>query len=178
MHRSWGGRLCGASALIAVAMGVADHFAVWKKFCNFVAMKHIAKFISLNCFSPKRVLLVIAAFFALSTSSFAQISVRATKYHPGRRGVGHVTASGDRINMKKLRNYEIRWVAMSPDLFRNHGFKLGDTIKVTCKNPKVSGLWVIKDRMSKRMHNYLDFLVPYGDHYNFHAPMTVQIEKM
>ena len=149
-----------------------------EKFCNFVAMKHIAKFISLKCFSPKRVLLMLAAFFALSVSSFAQISVRASKYHPGHRGVGHFTASGDRINLKKLRNYEIRWVAMSPDLFRKHGFSLGDTIRVTCSNPKISGLWVVKDRMSKRMHNYLDFLVPYGDNYNFHAPMPVQIEKV
>ena len=105
--------------------------------------------------------------------------MRATKYHPGMGGAGHVTASGDRIDKAKLRNYEIRWVALSADMFRKHGFKLGDTIMVTSESvPKLNGKWVVKDRMGARRKQSIDFLLPKGDNYRFHGTTTVTIEKV
>ena len=81
----------------------------------------------------RTILLAIAAIVAL-TAMGQKHTLRATKYHPGMGGAGWVTASGDRIDNGKLKNYEIRWVALSPDMFSRYGFRLGDTIEVTCEN--------------------------------------------
>ena len=48
-----------------------------------------------------------------------EFKLHATKYHPGQGGAGWVTASGDRINYDKLKNYQIRWVALSHDMFKS-----------------------------------------------------------
>jgi len=104
-------------------------------------------------------------------------TVSATKYHPGMGGAGWVTASGDRIDNAKLKKYEIRWVALSPDLF-NKGFRLGDTIEVTCDRvPKLNGKWVVKDKMGRRTHMKIDFLLPRGDDHDFHSRVNVTIRK-
>ena len=102
-------------------------------------------------------------------------TVSATKYHPGMGGAGWVTASGDRIDNAKLKKYEIRWVALSPDLF-NKGFRMGDTIEVTCESvPKLNGLWIVKDKMGRRMRKRIDFLLPRGDNYGFtHTSVTIE----
>ena len=104
-------------------------------------------------------------------------TVSATKYHPGMGGAGWVTARGDRIDNAKLKKYEIRWVALSPDLF-NKGFRMGDTIEVTCDRvPKLNGKWVVKDRMGRRTHMKIDFLLPRGDDHDFHSRVNVTIRK-
>ncbi|MBO4870923.1 MAG: hypothetical protein J5565_02935 [Muribaculaceae bacterium] len=123
--------------------------------------------------------LMIVMVIAGLTMMGQEYTLRATKYHPGTGGAGWVTASGARIDNTKLRNYEIRWVALSGDMFRQHGFKLGDTINVTCeKVPKLNGKWVVKDRMGTRRPLHIDFLLPKGDNYNFTSPTNVTIEKV
>ncbi|MBR1551042.1 MAG: hypothetical protein IJ632_01830 [Muribaculaceae bacterium] len=123
----------------------------------------------------RTILLALAAIVALTAMS-QKHALRATKYHPGMGGAGWVTASGDRIDNGKLKNYEIRWVAMSPDMFSNYGFRLGDTIEVTCDNvPKLNGRWIVKDKMGRRMRKRIDFLLPRGDNYGFtHANVTIE----
>ncbi|MBR6282998.1 MAG: hypothetical protein IKR25_01720 [Muribaculaceae bacterium] len=124
----------------------------------------------------RRLLLAVMATMSLSLMG-QQFTMHATKYHPGMGGAGWRTASGDRIDNNKLRNYEIRWVALSSDMFRQHGFKLGDTIVVTSTSvPKLNGKWVVKDRMGTRRRQSIDFLLPKGDNYNFHTS-KVTIEK-
>ena len=104
-------------------------------------------------------------------------TVSATKYHPGMGGAGWVTATGDRIDNAKLKRYEIRWVALSPDLL-NKGFRMGDTIEVTCDRvPRLNGKWVVKDRMGRRTHMKIDFLLPRGDDHDFHSRVNVTIRK-
>lgn len=123
-------------------------------------------------------ILPVVIVFALSALA-QEFTMRATKYHPGTGGAGWVTASGSRIDGSKLRNYEIRWVALSRDMFDRHGFKLGDTINVTCKDvPKLNGKWVVKDRMGTRRPKHIDFLLPKGDNYGFTSPTNVTIEKV
>ena len=108
-----------------------------------------------------------------------EYTMHATKYHPGMGGAGWVTASGARIDNTRLRNYEIRWVALSGDMFRQHCFKLGDTIMVKSERvPKLNGKWVVKDRMGTRRHQCIDFLLPKGDNYQFTSPTKVTIEKV
>lgn len=83
------------------------------------------------------------------------------------------TADGSRIDLVKLRNKEIRWVAMSRDLiydeFRqnnypreghwNGQFNFGDTILVSSvSSPQVNGEWVVHDCMNARYSKSIDFL--------------------
>lgn len=126
----------------------------------------------------RKLLLIIAlSFFAVATPQTH--TLRATKYHPGRGGAGWVTASGSRIDPAKLKRYEIRWVALSHDMFRKHGFRLGDSIKVTCERvPALNGIWVVKDKMGPRLTKRIDFLLPYRDTIGFVNSTTVDIEKL
>ena len=62
--------------------------------------------------------LLVLLFCSINASG--QVTVTATKYHPGMGGAGWVTASGSRIDNNKLRNYEIKWIALSPDMFSKH----------------------------------------------------------
>ena len=124
----------------------------------------------------KHVLFSILAVCTLALSA-QQYTLRATKYHPGMGGAGWKTASGDRIDANKLKNYEIRWVAVSPDV-RKLGFRMGDTIIVNCERvPKLNGKWIIKDSMGKRVKMGIDFLLPKGDTLGFTSPCKVTIEK-
>ena len=105
-------------------------------------------------------------------------TMKATMYYPG-SAVGSRTASGDRVDTRKVNNYEIHWVALSPDMFRK-GFKMGDTIVVYCERlPKLHRTkFLVKDKMSPRLHNYIDFLVPRKNHYGIPGRTTVEIEKV
>lgn len=125
----------------------------------------------------KKLLFSFIAMIAISGTVIAQeYTLSATKYHPGMGGAGWVTASGERINNTKLKNYEIRWVALSHDMF-NKGFRMGDTIEVTCDRvPKLNGKWVVKDKMGKRLRMKIDFLLPRGDNYGF-SRTSVTIRK-
>ena len=116
----------------------------------------------------RRVFLALAVVIAM-TAVGQEFTLKATKYHPGMGGAGWVTASGDRINNDKLKNYQIRWVALSHDMFNQHGFKMGDVIIVESEStPAINGEWVVKDKMAKRLRKHIDFLTPRGDKYNFH----------
>ena len=92
-------------------------------------------------------------------------------------GAGWVTASGSRIDNNKLRNYEIKWVALSRDLFNKLGVKMGDEVIIECANKLLNGVWIVKDKMGPRMRNHIDILLPRGDKMNFHGPIKVQISK-
>ena len=124
----------------------------------------------------RKLLFAVMAVMALCVMG-QSYTVSATKYHPGIGGAGCVTASGSRIDNTKLKNYEIRWVALSPDLF-NKGFRMGDTIEVNCDRvPKLNGKWVVKDKMGPRTRMKIDFLLPRGDNYGFTARTNVTIRK-
>lgn len=122
----------------------------------------------------KKLLLFILV--ALAVSATAQITVHATKYHPG-RGCGWGTASGSRIDKAKLNRYELRWIAMSPDLYKKLGVKYGDTVILDSKNHRLNGKWVAKDKMSARLHNCIDLMLPYRDTMHFTSPIKMTIRK-
>lgn len=84
--------------------------------------------------------------FNVSGNNF---NLKATFYWPN-HNCGNVTASGDRIDNNKLKNNSIKWVALSEDMFRLYGFKLGDIIIVESNVAKeLCGEWVVKDKMGK-----------------------------
>lgn len=124
----------------------------------------------------KHLLLLVMLVISLTVLA-EEHDLTATKYHPGRGGAGWVTASGDRIDNQKLKNYEIRWVALSHDMFKK-GYRMGDTIQVKCESvPKLNGAWVVKDKMGPRLRNRIDFLLPAGDNYNFSGHVKVTVSK-
>ena len=82
-------------------------------------------------------------------------NVTITVYHSGSQ-----TADGSIIPWTLVRNKTIRWCAVSPNLLKKHGgpYEYGDTITVTCGDPRIDGDWVIHDRTSSRHKNWIDIL--------------------
>lgn len=103
------------------------------------------------------ILTILFVMFISLNASANKYTMNATWYKPG-HGCGWVTASGDRINYNKLKNFQIRWVALSPDMFNKHGFKMGDVIEIESEYKELSGIWIVKDKTSPRLKNHIDFL--------------------
>ena len=87
-----------------------------------------------------------------------------------------ITADMSKINLEKLKNREIKWIAVSRDLLKN--YSMGDTVIIESKNSKINGEWVIHDKMNKRFTKRIDLLVASGDkYYNLRMPKEVIIRK-
>lgn len=71
-----------------------------------------------------------------------------------------ITASNSKIDVCRLKNEQIRWMALSRDLLErwNGKFQYGDTVLVSSGDPSIDGFWIIKDTMNKRFKNYGDLL--------------------
>ncbi|MDD6833123.1 MAG: hypothetical protein PUE80_08205, partial [bacterium] len=91
-----------------------------------------------------KLFITLISLFCVIMISWAQTNefqVKSTMYYAGGKYGTH-TASGDRIHPHKVLSGEVRWVALSLDLYRA-GFAFGDTIVVSeHKTPWVNGLWV------------------------------------
>jgi hypothetical protein len=86
-----------------------------------------------------------------------------TVYHPTKRQCDKtplITASNSKINVHDLKNQNLRWMALSRDLLKRWKgeFHYGDTVLVTAGDPKIDGLWIIKDTMNKRYKKRGDLL--------------------
>lgn len=124
----------------------------------------------------RKVLIFILVTLICSMEISANHIVRATKYYAG-HNCGYVTASGDRINNQKVRSGEHRWVALSHDMFKKHGFKMGDKIRVESNNLVLQGEWIVKDKMSPRLRDSIDFLFT-RDMKGFTNPCKVTIYRI
>jgi hypothetical protein len=71
-----------------------------------------------------------------------------------------ITANNSHIDLEKLRNNEIRWMALSRNLLKRwHGaFNYGDTVTVHSGDAAIDGLWVINDNMNARFKDRGDLL--------------------
>lgn len=68
-----------------------------------------------------------------------------------------ITADGSRINLQKLKNREIRWVAVSRDLLKKHPF--GSKIYIEIKDrPDLTGVYEVHDTTAPRHRNLIDIL--------------------
>lgn len=86
-----------------------------------------------------------------------------TIYNPSRTQCDadpFITASNKKIDLTRLRNGSIRWMALSRDLLKRWGGALhyGDTITLQTGDLSVDGTWVIQDTMNKRFKNRGDLL--------------------
>jgi hypothetical protein len=68
------------------------------------------------------------------------------------------TASTSKINLKKLKKGQIRWVALSRDLLKRWGGKIDYNDSIYIIGGEKEGWWVVKDCMNKRYKNRVDFL--------------------
>ncbi len=124
----------------------------------------------------KKVLTILVLALIINYSVNAQHVVRATKYYAG-HNCGWVTADGSRINQERVNNGSDRWVALSPDMFKRYGYKLGDSIRVESDNPYLNGIWKVKDKMGPRKTKSIDFLMPRKSNY-FNNPCKVTIYRL
>lgn len=105
--------------------------------------------------------------------------VKVSYYHPvsGQcEGNPLITASGDKINLKKLKSGNLRWLAVSRDLRKK--YKMGDTIYVESDNQNIRGYWIVKDVMAKRWRKKVDFLVHPKNHRGIITNSKVKIKRV
>ena len=118
-------------------------------------------FLYLNCILDevvhKKEVKVIKDSVQIDTVPFRK--VKATYYNPVSSqcdGNPLVTGSGYKINLKKLKNQEIKVVALSRDLLKQYPY--GSTIYVH-QPAHLRGTYRVEDTMNKRFSNRIDFLV-------------------
>ena len=71
----------------------------------------------------------------------------------------YITADNSEINMAKLKQGKLKWVAVSRDLLKNGVVKYGEKIKIECKeDPSLSGVYTIHDTMHPRWKKHIDIL--------------------
>lgn len=95
--------------------------------------------------------------------------IKATYYNPVPEqcdGDPLITADMSHIDLEKLENREIRWVAVSRDMLSRWGgpFNYGDTVYIYHNNqPELTGMWIIHDTMNARHRKRIDFLLSLAD---------------
>ena len=71
----------------------------------------------------------------------------------------YITADNSEIDLKKLKQGKLKWVAVSRDLLKNGVVKYGDRVKINCKeDPTLSGVYIVHDTMHPRWTKHVDIL--------------------
>ena len=115
----------------------------------------------------------------LSETVIAKKNVTLTYYNPVRSQCDkdpQITASGSKIDMKKLQNGQLRWCAVSRDLLQIYNY--GDEIWIESENPQIRGYWVVKDTMAAKKKNSVDLLLPVGHKTGFGKETTIIKHQM
>lgn len=70
-----------------------------------------------------------------------------------------ITADNSEIDMAKLKQGKLKWVAVSRDLLKNGKVRYGDRVKINCKeDPTLSGVYYVHDTMHPRWKKHIDIL--------------------
>jgi 3D (Asp-Asp-Asp) domain-containing protein len=97
----------------------------------------------------------------IQTKEIPYKKLKATYYNPVQSqcdGNPLITATGYRINLRKLKKQEIRVVAVSRDLLKEYPYNS----EIYVHQPvHLRGCWRVEDTMNKRFSNRIDFLA-YG----------------
>lgn len=102
--------------------------------------------------------------------------VTATYYNPVESQCSSnplITADGSKINLKKLKEGKLRWIAISRDLREN--YKYGDIVIIESDDYRLSGEWIVRDTMNSRFKMRIDFLT--HDKEFMKEPKKVKIRK-
>jgi len=109
------------------------------------------------------------------------VTVLATKYNAVASQCDSdplITADNSKIDIQKLNNYQLRWIAVSQEMTKVFNLNMGDKVFIECENPKINGVWEIHDHMNKRFSRRIDLLVPLNDKLDFNRPMKVKLRKV
>lgn len=88
-----------------------------------------------------------------------QLQVTATCYHAvAAQCNADYWHTADMSLIDTIHPEKHRWIAISRNLERKYGFKLGDTVRVE-GTWVYDGIWIIHDRMNARWRDRIDFLV-------------------
>lgn len=113
------------------------------------------------------------------TKRAGYLTVRTTYYNPVESQCDSdplVTADGSEIDLRKLRQGNLRWLAISQDLLPE--YPLGTKVKITSrKYPEISGVYVIHDVMNPRFRYSIDVL-SHIDHGHIFGTHLTQMEKV
>lgn len=89
--------------------------------------------------------------------------VTVTRYNPVKEQCNSdptTTADNSKINKRKLKNGQLRWVAVSRDLKKK--YKYGDKLIIKSDDPSINGVYEIHDLMNSRYTNRVDILTDEG----------------
>jgi 3D (Asp-Asp-Asp) domain-containing protein len=105
--------------------------------------------------------MIILTILLLILKSLLSQTYTVTVYNPVPNqcnGDHLITADGSFIDIQKLEEGTIKWVAVSRDMLKD--FKYGDKIEIISENPLISGIYEIHDTMAKRFEKHIDILMP------------------
>lgn len=88
-----------------------------------------------------------------------------------------ITADNSEIDLKKLKEGKLKWVAVSRDLLENGVVKYGGRVKLECKDPSLSGIYYVHDTMNPRWTKRVDILV-HQDIRTYGKQENVEIEYL
>ena len=107
------------------------------------------------------------------------LTVRTTYYNPIESQCDSdplVTADGSNIDLRKLQQGNLKWLAISQDLLPE--YPLGTKVKITSKKyPEISGIYVIHDVMNPRFRYSVDVLSHIDNGHIFGTHLT-RMEKV
>lgn len=109
----------------------------------------------------KKILLIFLGIFFTITAFGQEIEVTLSIYNPtpGQCNKDYLTtASGDKIDLKKLKAGQLNWIAFSRDLLESGDWGYGDVVEIISDNKKIAGIYIIKDTMAKRWRKKVDIL--------------------
>lgn len=69
-----------------------------------------------------------------------------------------ITADNSEIDLKKLKQGKLKWVAVSRDLLENGVVKYGGRVKLECNDPELRGIYYVHDTMNPRWEKRVDIL--------------------
>ena len=120
-------------------------------------------------------LIILLGILGINNSSEDSKEYLSTYYHAVS---GAKTASGESINLKKIKSKEHRWIAISRDLKKFYNY--GDTVIVESSLcPSLNGEWVINDLMNQKWKNKIDFLIHPEEikDIGFNKPHNIKMKK-
>lgn len=115
----------------------------------------------LNFNDMKKILLIFLGIFFTITAFGQEIEVTLSIYNPTPAQCNKdylTTASGDKIDLKKLKAGQLNWIAFSRDLLESGDWSYGDIVEIISNNKKIAGTYIIKDTMAKRWRKKVDIL--------------------
>lgn len=88
-----------------------------------------------------------------------------------------ITADNSKIDLSKLKQGKLKWVAVSRDLLKNGKVKYGGKVRLKCKDKSLSGVYTVHDTMNPKWEKRVDILA-HQDIRTYGKQENVEIEYL